>query len=155
MNRLASWALLAITVVGVLVVAALVLITGLGAVGRYLHLAGITWSFEMVGILFLWTTAIGTVLSEVAGENVSIDGNTSTSGRNRWFRIYHNLILLAVAAAMLWSGKAMLARSAFVPTPVMRMPSWGMHGIILFMGAILAVIAVVRIVQALRERKAQ
>lgn len=146
---------LAITIAGVAVVAALILVTGLGAIGRYLHLPGITWSFEMVGILFLWATAIGTVLSEVAGENVSIDGNTSTSGRNRWFRIYHNLILLAVAAAMLWSGKALLARSAFVPTPVMRAPGWTAQGIIVFMGAALAVIAVVRIVLALRERKAQ
>lgn len=117
MKRLASSAVFVMTIVGVLVVVALILSTGLGAVGRYLGLSGITWSFEMVGILFLWTTAIGAVLSEVAGENVSIDGNTSTSGRNRWFRIYHNLILLAVAAAFLWSGKAMLARTGFVPTP--------------------------------------
>jgi TRAP-type C4-dicarboxylate transport system permease small subunit len=75
MKRLASSAVFVMTIVGVLVVVALILSTGLGAVGRYLGLSGITWSFEMVGILFLWTTAIGAVLSEVAGENVSIDGN--------------------------------------------------------------------------------
>ena len=45
------------------------------------HLTGVTWSFEMVGMLFLWVTAIGAVLAEIAGENVSIDGNSSTSGR--------------------------------------------------------------------------
>ncbi|NKL34202.1 TRAP transporter small permease subunit [Rhizobium leguminosarum bv. viciae] len=152
MKRLASSAVFVMTIVGVLVVVALILSTGLGAVGRYLGLSGITWSFEMVGILFLWATAIGAVLSEVAGENVSIDGNTSTSGRNRWFRIYHNLVLLAVAAAFLWSGKAMLARTGFVPTPVMRAPSWTVQSIIVFMGATLAVIAIARIVSALRER---
>ncbi|WP_275791386.1 TRAP transporter small permease [Pararhizobium gei] len=152
MKHLGSSAVLVMTIVGVLVVVALVFSTGLGAVGRYLGLSGITWSFEMVSILFLWTTAIGAVLSEVAGENVSIDGNTSTSGRSRWFRIYHNFILLSVAAAFLWSGTAMLGRTGFVPTPVMRVPSWAVQSIIVFMGATLAVIATARIVSAFRER---
>lgn len=152
MKHLGSSAVLGMTIVGVLVVVALILSTGLGAVGRYLGLSGITWSFEMVSILFLWTTAIGAVLSEVAGENVSIDGNTSTSGRSRWFRIYHNLVLLSVAAAFLWSGKAMLGRTGFVPTPVMRVPNWTVQSIIVFMGAALAVIAIARIVSAFRER---
>ncbi|MGZ2382326.1 hypothetical protein [Rhizobium brockwellii] len=53
MKRLASSAVFVMTIVGVLVVVALILSTGLGAVGRYLGLSGITWSFEMVGILFL------------------------------------------------------------------------------------------------------
>ncbi|MGH0347932.1 TRAP transporter small permease subunit [Sinorhizobium meliloti] len=152
MKHLASSAVLVMTIIGVLVVVALILSTGLGAVGRYLGLSGVTWSFEMVGVLFLWTTAIGAVLSEVAGENVSIDGNTSTSGRNQWFRVYHNLILLSVAGAFLWSGTAMLARTGFVPTPVMRVPSWAVQSMIVFMGAALAVIAIARIVSALRER---
>ncbi|WP_064694946.1 TRAP transporter small permease [Rhizobium aegyptiacum] len=152
MKHLASSAVLVMTIVGVVVVVALILSTGLGAVGRYLGVSGITWSFEMVGVLFLWTTAIGAVLSEVAGENVSIDGNTSTSGRNHWFRIYHNIILLSVAAAFLWSGTAMLARTGLVPTPVMRLPSWAVQSMIVFMGAALAVIAIARIVSALRER---
>lgn len=152
MKHLASSAVLVMTVIGVMVVVCLILATGLGAVGRYLGLSGITWSFEMVGILFLWTTAIGAVLSEVAGENVSIDGNTSTSGRNRWFRIYHNLVLLSVASAFLWSGWAMLSRTGFVPTPVMRAPSWIVQSIIVFMGATLAAIALARTVSAFRER---
>lgn len=152
MKHLASSAVLVMTIVGVIVVVALILFTGLGAVGRYLGVSGITWSFEMVGVLFLWTTAIGAVLSEVAGENVCIDGNTATSGRNQWFRVYHNLILLSVAAAFLWSGTAMLARTGFVPTPVMRLPSWAVQSMIVFMGAALAVIAIALIVSALRER---
>lgn len=152
MKHLGSSAVLGMTIVGVLVVVALVLSTGLGAVGRYLGLSGITWSFEMVSILFLWTTAIGAVLSEVAGENVSIDGNTSTSGRSRWFRIYHNLVLLSVAGAFLVSGTAMLGRTGLVPTPVMRVPSWTVQSIIVFMGAALAVVAIGRIVSAFRRR---
>ncbi|MGZ2382327.1 hypothetical protein ACVIDN_003690 [Rhizobium brockwellii] len=46
----------------------------------------------------------------------------------------------------------MLARTGFVPTPVMRAPSWTVQSIIVFMGAALAVIAITRIVSAFRER---
>ena len=150
MRRVGGWLTQALSIIGVLVVAALILSTALGAIGRYAHLGGITWSFELVGILFLWTTAIGTVLAEAAGENVSIDGNTITSQRGPLFRFYHNLVLLTVAGAFVWSGVAMLARTAFVPTPVMRAPSFTAHAIIVFMGVSLAIVAVVRLVKAVR-----
>lgn len=150
MDRIGRWLTLILSVIGVGVVAALILATGLGAVGRYLHLTGVTWSFELTGMLFLWTTAIGAVLAEIAGENVSIDGNSVTSGRSAAFRVYHNLVLLLVAAALVWSGIAMLGRTAFVPTPVMRAPAWTVHSTIVLMGLGLGTIAVLRILRTLR-----
>lgn len=140
-----------LAILGVVMITALIVCTALGAVGRYLHLRGVTWSFELVGILFLWTTAIGTVLAELAGENVSIDGNTLTSARGRWFRIYYGLVLLAVSAGFLWSGFALLRRTAFVPTPLLRLPSYTTHAVIVFIGLGLGVIAIVRLVAALRK----
>lgn len=151
MTRIGRSLILVLTVLGVVAVAALIGATGLGAVGRYLRLGGVTWSFEAVGILFVWVIAIGTVLSEVAGENVSIDGNTHESGRGPRMRLYHAGVLLIVAGALLWSGRALLARTAFNPTPVLRAPSWIVHGTIVFMGAALAIIAVVRIVRLVSE----
>jgi TRAP-type C4-dicarboxylate transport system permease small subunit len=150
MQRLGGWITGILSVIGVSVVALLVAITGLGAIGRYLHLNGITWSFEMVGMLFLWVTAIGAILAEIAGENVSIDGNSVTSRRGPAFRLYHNVILLIVAAALVWSGLAMLGRTAFVPTPVMRAPSWVVHSTMAFLGAGLGIVAVARIVRIFR-----
>jgi len=150
MDRTGRWLTLILSAIGVGVVAALIIVTGLGAVGRYLHLSGITWSFELVGMLFVWTTAIGAVLAEVAGENVSIDGNSITSGRSPMFRLYHNVILLLVAAAHIWSGIAMLGRTAFVPTPVMRAPLWTVHSAIAFIGFGLGIVAIVRILRILR-----
>lgn len=141
---------LVLSVIGVAVVAALIAVTGLGAIGRYLHMNGFTWSFELVGMLFLWTTAIGAVLAEIAGENVSIDGNSVSSTRGPVFRVYHNLILLVVAAALVWSGIALLGRTGFVPTPVMRAPTWVVQSTITFLGLGLGVIAIVRMVRIFR-----
>lgn len=151
MTRTGQILTLALTIIGVSACVALVGATALGALGRYLRLSGVTWSFELVGMLFVWIIAIGTVLSEIAGENVSIDGNTHESGRGPWMRLYHAGVLLLVAGALLWSGRALLARTAFNPTPVMRAPNWMIHGTIVFIGAALAVIAIARITRLIRE----
>lgn len=151
MIRIGRCLTLALTVLGVAAVAALIAATGLGAVGRYLRLGGVTWSFEVVGILFVWVIAIGTVLSEIAGENVSIDGNTHESGRGPGMRLYHAVVLLAVSGALVWSGRALLLRTAFNPTPVLRAPNWIVHGTIVFMGAALAIIAILRILRLASE----
>ena len=136
-----SWA-------GMLALLVLLVSTGLGVVGRYFHLHGVTWSFEMLSIMFLWVIAVGTVLAEVVGENVSVDG--TSSDRGRFFRTYHAVVLLLVSAALVRSGTAMLGRTGFMPTPVMRMPSWTMQGIVLFMGIGLGIIALLRLFRILR-----
>lgn len=135
--------------IGVAVVVVLIAATGLGAVGRYLQLSGITWSFELVGMTFLWTTAIGAVLAEIAGENVSLDGVARDTGGIRG--VLHALVLLAVAAALMWSGWAMLARTAFMPTPVMRAPAWIVQSSIPMMGLGLGIVAVWRLARLLRS----
>jgi len=150
MQRLGPWIVGALALMGVCVIVTLVIATGLGAVTRYLHLANFSWSFELTGMLFIWCTVIGAILAEIAGENVSVDGNTVTSQRGRSMRLYHNAILLMVGAALAWSGVAMLGRTAFVPTPVMRAPSWIVHSSIVFLGASLGVIAVLRILRLVR-----
>lgn len=133
---------------GMAVLLVLLVATGLGVVGRYLHLSGVTWSFELLAIMFLWITAVGTVISEVLGENVSIDG--VARDRGHFFRIYHALVLLVVSGAMMWSGYAMLARTGYMPTPVMRLPSWTMQAVVIFMGCCLGVIAVLRLFRIIR-----
>ena len=89
------------------------------------------------------------MLSDIAGENVSIDGVSATSTRGPRFQVYHSVVLLIVSGVLLWSGIAMLKRTGFVPTPVMRIPWWTVQSTIAFMGVSLAVIAIVRIVKAL------
>lgn len=151
MTRLGHAITLALSIAGVLVVFALTAITGLGAIARFLHMGGVTWSFEAVALLFLWTTAIGAVLSEIAGENVSIDGVSATSNRGPRFQIYHSAVLLIVSGALVWSGIAMLKRTGFVPTPVMRIPWWTVQSMIAFVGVCLGIIAIIRIVKCVQR----
>lgn len=135
-------------ILGVAAVAVLVIATGLGAIGRYFHVGGVTWSFELVAMMFLWITAIGTVISELDGENVSIDGMNGDRGPVK--HVLHAVVLLVVAGVMVHSGWSMLERTAFTPTPVMRAPSWTMQAIILVMGVGLGLIALLRLARLLR-----
>lgn len=130
---------------GVLAVVGVVLATGLGVIARYLHVGGVTWSFELVAILFLWVSAFGTVLSEIRHENVSIDGVVEKP--SRWKGPYHAVVLLVVAGIMVWSGWAMLGRTGYTPTPVMRAPSWVMQAVVPFMGVSLGLIALLRLLR--------
>ncbi|WP_081852994.1 TRAP transporter small permease subunit [Bosea sp. 117] len=133
---------------GMAALVVLLVATGLGVVGRYFHISGVTWSFELLAIMFLWITALGTVVAELAGENVSIDG--TTTDRGPFFRTYHALVLLLVSAALVWSGWAMLRRTGYMPTPVMRIPSWTMQGIVIFMGVCLGVVSLLRLFRIIR-----
>ena len=54
----------------------------------------------------------------------------------------------------LWSGAALLSRTAFVPTPLLRLPSYTLHSIVAFIGLGLGIIALVRLVGAIRNRPA-
>ncbi|MFT4149159.1 MAG: TRAP transporter small permease subunit [Paracoccaceae bacterium] len=148
MERTGNLAVWLLTLGGVISVVAVVAATGLGVIARYLHVSGVTWSFELVGIVFLWVTAFGTVLSEVRHENVSIDGVVATPGRVKG--AYHAIVLLIVAGVMVWSGWAMLGRTAFTPTPVMRAPSWIMQAMVPVMGAGLGIIALLRLFRLTR-----
>lgn len=139
---------LGLTVAGMVALVVLLVSTGLGVVGRYFHLSGVTWSFEMLSIMFLWIIAVGTVVAEVVGENVSVDG--TSSDRGPFFRTYHALVLLLVSAALVRSGYAMLGRTGLMPTPVMRIPSWTMQGVVIFMGFGLGCIALLRLFRIMR-----
>jgi TRAP-type C4-dicarboxylate transport system permease small subunit len=148
MMRVRQAATAILSSVGVAVVTTLILATGLGAVGRYLHIGQVTWSFELVGMMFLWTTAIGTILSEVLHENVSMDG--TSRNRGRFSQTYHAIVLLIVSSAFVWSGYAMLQRTGFMPTPVMRAPSWTIQSSVLVMGIGLGCIAILRLFRLFR-----
>lgn len=141
--------LLGLTWAGMAALLVLLIATGLGVVGRYFHIRGVTWSFELLSIMFLWVTAIGAVLAEAFGENVSIDG--ARHDRGRLIRAYHAIVLLLISAAMVRSGYAMLARTGFMPTPVMRIPAWTMQSIVIFMGLGLGIISLLRLLRLVRR----
>ncbi|RBB71947.1 hypothetical protein, partial [Escherichia coli] len=58
-------------VAALLALAAVVLVTGMGTLSRTFQTNKFAWSFEVVGIAFIWITALGTVMAEAARENVA------------------------------------------------------------------------------------
>ena len=129
-------------VASLLALAGVVLVTGMGTLSRTFETNKFAWSFEVVGIAFIWITALGTVLAEGAKENVAIDllDRALPSYKQRILAIIRNVITTLIMLALLKSGLAMVEKTAFNPTPVMRAPMWLMHGSILVLA--LGIIAV-------------
>ncbi|MGE0545150.1 MAG: TRAP transporter small permease [Dehalococcoidia bacterium] len=141
-----------LTAIGVVAVFVTTGSTGLGMIGRYLQITDLTWSFEMTGLAFVWVITIGTVLAEVAGENVALDLIDNSIGKRggRILTIVRALILLAIAGFLLWSGLAMLERTASIPTPVMRLPMGVVHSSIAVCATGLGIVAIFRLVRSSR-----
>lgn len=113
--------------------AAVILVTGMGTLSRTFETNKFAWSFEVVGIAFIWITALGTVMAEASRENVAIDmmdRQLPPRGR-RILALVRHVLTTIIMLALLMSAWAMLQRSAFTPTPVMRLPMWVQHGAIL------------------------
>ena len=142
----------ATTALGVVAVFAVIVSTGLGVIGRYFHFNEMTWSFELTAMSFIWVTALGTIAAEVAGENVALDMiDQRVSDRGALvLAFFRALVLLVIAGFLLWSGLALLARTAFNPTAVMRAPMWLTHSSIIVVGAGLAIVALSRIAKLFR-----
>lgn len=122
-------------VAGLVALAAVILVTGMGTLSRTFETNKFAWSFEVVGIAFIWVTALGTVMAEGARENVAIDviDQKLPKGPLRIVALIRHVITTLIMLAILFSGWAMLQRSAFTPTPVMRLPMWVQHGAIVTM----------------------
>lgn len=123
-------------VASLLALAGVIFVTGMGTLSRTFETNKFAWSFEVVGIAFIWITALGTVLAEGAKENVAIDllDRAISSRAQRILSVIRNIITTLIMLALVYSAHAMLAKTAFNPTPVMRLPMWVLHGSILALG---------------------
>lgn len=99
--------------------------TLLGIVARYFGWTGLEWTFETAEISFIWVTFLGAVLAEIRGENVSFTSVVTLcpAGVRRWLRLFSALVLLVLSGWLLTSGMKILQTSAWVPTPVLRLPN--------------------------------
>jgi TRAP-type C4-dicarboxylate transport system permease small subunit len=132
-----------------------VLVTGVGTLSRTFETNKFAWSFEVVGIAFIWITALGTVLAEGAKENVAIDllDRALTSRKQRILAVIRNIITTFILLALLKSGFVMLEKTAFNPTPVMRLPMWVMHGSIIALAVGIIAVQFHQAVQSIRGVK--
>lgn len=127
--------------------------TLLGASARYLGVRGVEWSFEISGILFLWTTFFGVILAELRKENVAftlfVDRLSRPAGRV--VAILCGLATLWLAYHFLMSGLAFAARSGSSPTPLLRLPRLvQILPLVCFAGGTILIVAV-RLIQDLMK----
>ena len=118
-----------------------------GVFSRYFNLHGFEWSFEVATLSFIWVTFIGTVIAEIKHENVRFQGLVSMlpqSARSALDGIA-SLALLIISAWLLDSGWAMLGRSGWTPSPVLRWPAGLTIAALISAAAMLAIIALLRL----------
>lgn len=97
----------------------------LGVIARYFGWAGLEWTFETAEISFIWVTFLGAVLAEIRGENVSFTSLVTLCPAviQRGLQLFSALVQLIISGWLLTSGMKILQTSAWVPTPVLRLPS--------------------------------
>ncbi|RIY01422.1 TRAP transporter small permease subunit [Aureimonas flava] len=131
--------------------------TLLGVAARYLGVRGLEWTFEMSGILFLWTSFAGVVVAELRRENVAFTVLVQGLGRRgrRIVALVGSALTLWLAVEMLRSGIAFAGRSGMAPTAVLRLPRLVQIAPLVVFAAGVALIVVARIVQDLRAGDAR
>jgi TRAP-type C4-dicarboxylate transport system permease small subunit len=134
------------TVAGLVAMAVMVVATMLAVVARYLAVTGLEWSYEVAGMAFIWVTFLGAVLAEVRSDNAAFDvlKHAAPVRLQRMMAWLAALVLAVVGLALLISGVAMLQRSAFVPSPLLRWPGLVVGAAVPVLGASLCVLAVRR-----------
>jgi TRAP-type C4-dicarboxylate transport system permease small subunit len=133
---------------GLLALLVMVVATLLAVLARYFQVTGLEWSYEVAGLAFIWVTCMGVVVAEADGENAAFDVLKLAAPRRLRAALddIAALVLGGFGAVLLLSSVAMLQRSAFVPTPLLRLPGFVMSGAAPVLGICLIALAVRRIV---------
>lgn len=123
-----------------------------GVFSRYFNLPGFEWSFEIATIGFIWVTFIGTVIAELRHENVRFQGlvNLLPARLQKMLDIFASVALLGISVWLLYSGCAFIARTGWMPTPVLRWPAGLSSMALISAAAMLALLAFIRTVKLVR-----
>lgn len=115
---------------------------------------GLPWADEMarfcgIGLVFLGVPALagrGMMVS------VTMLPDALSPGARRWMILIGDLATLAFAVLMLWSFAEFLPRAGKFLTPAMRVPNWIYYALALTGSAMLAAVALSRVLACLRGR---
>lgn len=123
-----------------------------GVFSRYFNLPGFEWSFEIATLGFIWVTFIGTVIAELRHENVRFQGlvNLMPATVQKALDIFASVALLGISVWLLYSGSAFIARTGWMPTPVLRWPAGLSSMALISAAAMLALLAFIRAVRLIR-----
>jgi TRAP-type transport system small permease protein len=129
--------------------------TGLGTISRYFGVRGFEWSFEISGFAFLWVSFLGALLAEGRNENAAFEFlDTVVPPRVKSILAKVRMVLLlGVGGFLVFSAWAMVGRSGFNPTAVLRWPMITQNASILVAAVGITLIALVRLIGKLDGSK--
>lgn len=132
---------------GCIALLVMVVNTLLAVAARYFGVTGFEWSYEVAGIAFIWVTFLGAVLAEARGENAAFTvlRDAMAPGLGAALTRAADVIIGLTGIVLLLSSIAMLQRSAFVPTPLLRWPGFVQSGAAPVLGTALMLIALLRV----------
>jgi TRAP-type C4-dicarboxylate transport system permease small subunit len=141
-------------VLGCLALMIMVLATLLAIGARYFAMTGFEWSYEVAGIAFIWVTFLGAILAEARRENAAFEilRDASPARLRLFLRQASDGVIGIIGIVLLVSSVAMLQRSAFVPTPLLRWPGFVSSAAAPALGAALCVIALIRLWPSRKRR---
>lgn len=142
---------------GLIALAAVIIATACGVLARLIGSNSFSWSFEVLGFAFIWLSVLGVVMAEAKGENVSFDLIDKWLSPKAAYRlaIVRHVILGVFGLAVARSSWAMLGRTAFTPSPVMRIPMWVPQVSVAVLGLGLCTVEIVLIIKIMRRFRGQ
>ncbi|ASM74911.1 MULTISPECIES: TRAP transporter small permease [Roseobacteraceae] len=139
-------------VLGMILLALIASLIVLQVAARNFFDAGLPWADELarfsgIGLVFF-------VVPCLAGRQVlvtvSLVPDLLGAAARRWLVLVADMATLAFAGLMIWSFAEFLPRAGKFLTPAMRLPNWVYYSLALAGCLVLALIAILRVVDALR-----
>ena len=121
---------------------------------RYVLNSGLPWASEIHAVQLPWMVAGGVVIAAARGRNIAITLLPDLMGAQgrRWLFVVVNLMILVIAASVLWSSQPILKAAQVQRLSTLGIKQiWGYSSLIYAFGG-MAVIALLDMLRVLLER---
>ena len=118
---------------------------------RYVFASGITWAYEIHNLLLPWLVAGGAVMAACAGRNISVDIiiKVLPDSLSRLFGLAVNAFVAAVCVGVVYSSLPIVRAAQYSRLAETGIPQMYGYMSLLYAFSMIAVIAILQIVQTL------
>ena len=150
--RVVAWPLFVARIAVVAVFAVMIVITFLQVVFRYVLTAPLPWSEEAARYCFVWIVFLGAALGLERGVHLGVDllVNRMPTGMRRNTAVACNICIAGFALILIYASAPVLQLNAWQQSPALGIQVSYVYMAIPVSMALIALIALLRVVQALR-----
>ena len=151
--RVVAWPLFVARIAVVAVFAIMIVITFLQVVFRYVLTAPLPWSEEAARYCFVWIVFLGAALGLERGVHLGVDllVNRMPPGMRRNTAVASNICIAGFALIIIYASAPVLQLNAWQHSPALGIQMSYVYVAIPVSMALIALIALLRVVQALRS----